>query len=228
MIFEMHTHTRFGSSCSYMKPEEMVQQAVNLGLDGICITEHDIPWDQKDIQKLSDRFGILVIGGIEVSTELGEVLVWGYHEPVFDIEGIQDLRARVDRAGGIMAAAHPFRGSFEYVDVEKKGRVNLMVDDASNGDVFKWVDAMEVFNGRAPDWEIKLTRTVCDKLRLRGIGGSDAHNISSVGDCVTVFHNRIRNESEFIEELKAGRFYARHRRLNLVYPASHNPDKLDG
>ena len=228
MIFEMHTHTRFGSSCSYMTPEDMVQQAVNVGLDGICITEHDIPWDPDDVQKLSDRFGILVIGGIEVSTELGEVLVWGYHEPVFDIEGIQDLRTRVDGAGGIMAAAHPFRGSFEYVTVEKKGRVNLMIDEASHGDVFKWVDAMEVFNGRAPDWEIKLSRIVCDKLRLKGIGGSDAHNISSVGDCVTVFHNPIRNESEFIEELKAGRFYARHRRLSLDYPASDIPEKLDG
>ena len=224
MIFEMHTHTRFGSSCSYMTPEEMVQQAGNVGLDGICITEHDIPWDQTDIQKLSDRFGILVIGGIEVSTELGEVLVWGYHESVFDVEGIQDLRARVNRAGGIMVAAHPFRGSFEYVDITKTGSLNLMVDDASNNDVFKWVDGMEVFNGRAPDWEIDLSQAVCDKLRLRGIGGSDAHNISSVGDCVTVFHNRVRNESDFIEELKAGRFHARHRRLNLDYPA---PDNLE-
>ena len=33
MIFDLHCHTRFGSACSYMTPEEMVQQAVKVGLD---------------------------------------------------------------------------------------------------------------------------------------------------------------------------------------------------
>ena len=218
MIFEMHTHTRFGSSCSYMTPEEMVQQAVDVGLDGICITEHDIPWDQTAIQRLSDRFGILVIGGMEVSTNLGEILVWGYEQPVLDLKDIEDLRGRVDRAGGFMAAAHPFRGAIDFIDMDNGGAINLNIDDAAHLDVFKWVDAIEVFNGVSPDWEIDLSCAVCDKLNLMGIGGSDAHNISAVGDCGIVFNNRITDESDFLKELKAGRFYAQHQRMNVVYP----------
>ena len=51
MIMDIHCHTRYGSSCSYMSPEEMLQQAVQVGLDGLCITEHDIPWDRDAIKK---------------------------------------------------------------------------------------------------------------------------------------------------------------------------------
>lgn len=218
MIFEMHSHTRYGSSCSYMFPEEMVQQAVDAGLDGICITEHDIPWDRHDIQQLSDRFGILVIGGIEVSTPLGEVLVWGLHEPVFDLEDIHDLRRRVDGAEGFMAAAHPFRGAHELVGLGADGRLTVKVKEASCMPVFDCVDAMEIFNGMAPDWELKLSCAVCDNLPIPGIGGSDAHNKNAVGDCVTIFQNHVSNEKEFLEEIKAGRYYARHRQLNISYP----------
>lgn len=218
MIFEMHTHTRFASSCSYMMPEEMVRQAVKVGLDGICITEHDIPWDLDAVKRLSDKFGILVIGGMEVSTNLGEVLVWGYHDPVFDLDDIEDLRNRIDHVNGFMAAAHPFRGSIGYIEMEDDGTIGLKVDDAAAQGVLKWVDAMEVFNGMAEDWEIKLSRRVCDQAPLLGIGGSDAHNISGVGDCVTVFDNRISNEADFLRELKAGRFHAHHRKFDMVYP----------
>lgn len=220
MIFEMHTHTRFGSSCSYMTPEEMVKQAVKVGLDGICITEHDIPWDQKATQRLSDKFGILVIGGMEVSTNLGEILVWGYNQSVFDLEDIEDLRGRVDKADGFMAAAHPFRGATGFIGLENGEAIELNIDDAANLEVFKWVDAMEVFNGVSPDWEVDLSCAVCDKLNLMGIGGSDAHNISAVGDCGIIFNNRIANESDFLKELKAGRFHAKHLRMNMVYPAA--------
>jgi len=208
-----------------MTPEQMIQQAVDVGLDGICITEHDIPWDPDAISRLSDQFGILVIGGMEVSTNFGEVLVWGYHQPVFDLKDIQDLRRRVDQVGGFMAAAHPFRGASEFITMDEGGATSLKVDSATRQDVLKWVDAMEVFNGVSPDWEITLSRGVCDKTGLMGIGGSDAHNISGVGDCVTVFNNRIANETEFLRELKAGRFYAHHRKLDMVYPADDKRQK---
>ena len=38
MIIDLHTHTRFGSNCSYLDPGELARRAKETGLDGVCIT----------------------------------------------------------------------------------------------------------------------------------------------------------------------------------------------
>jgi len=220
MKLEMHCHTRFGSSCSYMMPEELVARAVEVGLDGVCITEHDVPWDRDAAQRLSDRYGILVVGGMEVSTPLGEVLVWGLHESIFDLEDIHDLRRRVDRAGGVMVAAHPFRGARSLVRWDPSRGMVFRIDQGVALPIFSVVDAMEVFNGMAPDWELDLSAAVGEALPMAGTGGSDAHNVASVGDCVTVLHRRVSTDQELFEEMRAGRFHAEHRLLNRRYPSA--------
>jgi predicted metal-dependent phosphoesterase TrpH len=220
MTFEMHCHTRHGSSCSYMTPEELVEQAVRVGLDGVCITEHDLPWDRSATEQLSDRFGILVIGGMEISTEFGEVLVWGLHESVFDVKDIHDLRSRVDRAGGVMVAAHPFRGAHSLVRWDPVEGLVTKLDQAVRLPIFGVVDAMEVFNGMAPDWELDLSAAACDRLPIMGTGGSDAHNVDTVGECVTVLENRVATEEAFCEEIKNGRYRAQHRLIGRYYPAN--------
>ena len=218
MIFEMHCHTRYGSSCSYMSPDELVKQGAEVGLDGVCITEHDIPWDKKATEELSDRFGILVIGGMEVSTPYGEVLVWGLHEPIFDVEDIYELRRRVDRAGGVMVAAHPFRGAHTFIRWDPVEGMIPKIDEALKLPIFKAVDGMEVFNGMAPGWELDLSSAVCDNLPIMGTGGSDAHNVEAVGDCVTVLQKRVTTEEQFFDEIKEGRYCAQHRLLDRFYP----------
>ncbi len=218
MILEMHCHTRYGSSCSYMSPEEMVQQAVKEGLDGVCITEHDVPWARDATERLSDQFGILVIGGMEVSTAYGEVLVWGLHESILDVEDIHDLRRRVDRAGGAMVAAHPFRGARSLVRWDPVKGLIPKLDEAVRLPIFEVVEAMEVFNGMAPDWELALCSDVCDNLPIMGTGGSDAHNVDAVGDCVTILDKSVTTEEEFFEEIRASRYRAQHRRIDRYYP----------
>jgi predicted metal-dependent phosphoesterase TrpH len=203
-----------------MTPEQLVAQAVKVGLDGVCITEHDTPWDRHATERLSERFGILVIGGMEVSTEYGEVLVWGLHEPIFDMQDIHDLRRRVDRAGGVMVAAHPFRGAQSLVRWDPDAGIVPKLDQAVRLPIFKIVDGMEVFNGMAPEWELDLSSAVCDRLPIMGTGGSDAHNVDCVGDCVTVLENRVATEEDFYEEIKAGRYGAEHRLIGRRYPAN--------
>ena len=218
MIFEMHCHTRYGSSCSYMSPEEMARRAGKVGLDGICITEHDIPWEKDAARRLSDQFGILVIGGMEVSTAYGEILVWGLHESVLDMEDIHDLRRRVDRTGGVMVVAHPFRGAQSFIRWDPEEGLVPKVDEALCLPIFTMVDAMEVFNGMAPDWELDLCSAVCDYLPIMGTGGSDAHNVEAIGDCVTVFDRGVTTEEDFFEEIRAGRYRALHRLIDRYYP----------
>lgn len=207
MIIDLHTHTRFGSNCSYLYPNELVQGAKSLGLDGVCITEHNLCWDKEDIQRLSRDNGILVLGGVEVNTDLGEVLVFGVHQPLWNVGSARELREVVDRAGGVMIASHPFR-------VDMLFNRAPTVEEFCNREIFKLVDAVEVFNGRAIGRELDFGRQVLSKLNLKGVGGSDAHARHAIGSCVTIFQNQISNEQDLVEELKAGRFKAWHRMMN--------------
>ena len=106
---DLHTHTRFGSNCSYMEPSQLVQRAKEVGLDAVCITEHNALWEEEAIRGLSEESGFRVLGGMEVSTELGDVLVFGVRSRLLAGSRIDELQGLVEEQGGLMIAAHPFR-----------------------------------------------------------------------------------------------------------------------
>ena len=79
------------------------------GLDGVCITEHDALWPLADIERLSREMKFLVLRGMEVTTEVGHVLVFGLeaHHPAMAV--LDALREQVLADGGLMYLAHPSR-----------------------------------------------------------------------------------------------------------------------
>ena len=205
MLIDLHTHTRYGSPCAYMDPSALIQRAKRIGLDCVCITEHNQPWDRRAIETLGKEHDFLVIGGIEVATNLGEILVFGLHRSVINVWEAEELKEMVEEAGGVMIAAHPFRGQIGPSSSAFSTHP-LTVETASQRPLFQMVDAMEVFNGRSGPEELDFTRAVSERLNLKGAGGSDAHNVASVGWCVTIFENRIKSEEELIAEIRAGKF----------------------
>lgn len=211
MLFavDLHTHTRFGSNCSYMEPGQLVQRAKEVGLDAVCITEHNAAWEEDALRALSEECGFHLLAGIEVSTELGDVLVFGVRAPLLAGSRIEDLRRLVDEQGGAMIAAHPFR-CYSW-----PGAV-MDVEGAAALPVFRWVDAVEVFNGTSPQPEVDFGCAVLERLGLPGVGGSDAHSPLSVGRCYTQFQREVANVEELVAELRAGRFRAVHSGLSLV------------
>ena len=129
--------------------------------------------------------------------------MFGLYEHKFDMYSAEYIRAAVDEAGGAMILAHPYRWRLHHhIDMEK------MLDIACNESVCSLVDAIEVLNGRSQDRENDFAARLCQRLGLKGVGGSDAHSISDVSSCATMFEGYIRNTSDLIAELKAGRFQA--------------------
>lgn len=203
-MIDLHTHTRHGSVCGYMWPDELVEQAKKIGLDGVCITEHDNFWKPQRIEKLAKKHNFLVIGGAEVATDCGEVLIFGLKELPYNISSIEEIRRRVDQAGGVIIAAHPFRG---LVATSAASNDPLKsVDSVVERPVFRYVDDLEVLNGSSGVWERKLGGVVADRLNMKGTGGSDAHGVMVVGACYTIFERTIRSEEDLIREIKEGRF----------------------
>jgi predicted metal-dependent phosphoesterase TrpH len=202
MRIDLHIHTSPLSACSYIDPHEMVQEARQLKLDGICLTEHQILWDPLEVDKLALEAGIKIFRGNEFTTNQGDILVFGFYEDIKVLMIIQELREAVQKAGGFMIAAHPFRG-FKTFGI---GQLQMTVEQAGKRKMFEFVDAVEIGNGKLSKDENEMARKVAEKLNLPGTGGSDAHRIDEIATWVTVFENDIANEQELLEALHAGRF----------------------
>ena len=207
MFLDLHIHTTI-SGDSTITPEILIEAAKRAGLDGVCITEHGIE-KSRIAQDLSVKYDFPVLGGLEASTELGDILVFGIDSYPRTIYRARELMEFVNEAGGVLIAAHPFRSSFYRGALLPR----LTVEEACKYQLLQLVDAMEVTNGLATEAEVVLCREVSQRLGLSGTGGSDAHIPWQIGCCVTVFENSIRSEAELVAELKRGSFTAEdHRR----------------
>jgi predicted metal-dependent phosphoesterase TrpH len=187
-------------------PDELIQRAKLMGLDGICITEHNQLWSEEMLEKWRRKHNFLVLGGVEVDTDCGHVLVFGLHKSVMNVYFIQELRELVDEAGGVMIAAHPFR--FVVSDYYNH---DLSLEEACKRPVFQFVEAIEVYGNMSSITEGALAAQVKDQLKLGATAGSDAHAILQVGQCFTVFDSKIGNEQELVREIKQGRCQAAQR-----------------
>lgn len=206
MLIDLHIHTKPASPCSALDPIELIQEAKRIGLDGVCLTDHDRLWDLQELQRLRQEHQFLVLGGIEVTSMEGDILVFGLKEEPKGIISPEKLRKMVDESEGIMLASHPFRGAFIAGKEFSIPGLTLTVEEACKEQIFRYVDGMEVLNGENSDIENDFALEVCQRLNLRGVGGSDAHTASEVGRCVTIFEREIRSEEDLVRELKAGCF----------------------
>lgn len=212
-VFDLHLHTVRGSSDSSLTPEQLIQEAQRIGLDGVCLTEHSGGWGGRELADTFRDSGIVAIGAVEVNTEMGHILTFGLSHYVDGMHTAAGLRKVVDRAGGVMVAAHPFRNFFNRPPYN----VNLLFKNfngnrpttsiaASKHPLFDLVDDVEVANGSNTDQENRFTLDVARHLGFTGTGGSDAHSTHGIGKCVTIFDGDIRNESDLIEAIRAKAF----------------------
>lgn len=212
MEFDLHTHTSQGSACSRMSISELIQAACERGLDGVCITDHDYGWDPQELAKYSRESGIQVYGGIELSTSVGEILIYGVHQSLLHFrEDLPALVGFIREQRGVMVAAHPFREDFalSVFSREERGLEPIEIEKMCRRPLFDYVDALEVYNGRSNWREINGAKEAARILGKKGTGGSDAHSILSVGSCITVFADPVENEVQLAGQLLAGRIQAK-------------------
>lgn len=206
MIIDIHTHTYPTSIDSELSPEELITESKRLGLDGICITDHDGFWDPEEIHQLSRDFDFLVLPGCEVTTEEGHLLVYGLSEYVFGMHRASTVKRMVDEVGGVMVVAHPYRRTYREQADSGGEAYDEMLDRAARNEVFGRVDAVEVFNSRGSDPENEFSHGIARRFGLKGTGASDAHKLADIGTYATEFERPIHSLEQFIHELRAGRF----------------------
>jgi len=213
---DLHVHTTRHSGDSRLVPETVVEQALKVGLQGVCFAEHEEAWGVAEFRDfVSDHgsHGLLLIRAREVPTEMGHVIAIGLDEyPMGNVDA-RDLRRMLDEAGGIAILAHPFRYVFTaYPPVPPHlygdGRpLPKSVEEAASHPIFGLVDAVEVYNAHTSDDENRLALDVAWHLGMKMVGGTDAHGHEDLGRGVTVFEDGLTSQSDLIEAIRAGCCY---------------------
>ncbi|MDI7261316.1 MAG: PHP domain-containing protein [Thermodesulfobacteriota bacterium] len=194
MKIDLHCHSKY-SGDNYFEPEELIEQAIKMNLDGVCFTEHSSLLDFWVIENIKVPKGFYVFRGIELSTSHGHLLVYGLKEESWDAwyrHNYLDLfrvLESVHHHGGICVPAHPFRGWDSFGE-------NLLKIDG--------FDAIETHNGLDSEDKIQKAIQAADMKKLPSIGGSDCHSTGQVGRAFTEFKNPVCTLEELLEEIKKG------------------------
>ena len=188
MLIDMHTHTSVFSTDSNLLPHESLARAAERGLDGVVLTEHDVIWAADRAARLAEQVGILVLPGIEVTTELGHVLVYGLTEPFPRITDSKRLRDYCDERDALMYLAHPARDPGLRVPRE----------------AMELFDGVEGLNGCDGPLQNQSASSRGRTRPLPPIGGSDSHALHEVATAATEFEARIRSLDDLMKALRSG------------------------
>ncbi|TFG38160.1 MAG: PHP domain-containing protein [Desulfobacterales bacterium] len=186
MKFDLHVHTSI-SPCSQLPLHDIIAQARQRDLSGVCITDHDTMEVRHYLQEGMQENGLCVIFGMEYTTNDGDFLLLGPYEQLQPGLAAADLLRHVENTGGVAVAAHPYRfnrPTREYLVDHGLCRI------------------VEGINGRNHQYENDSVGTWRERYGVKQVGGSDAHSLEELGLVTTIFHLPIRNRADLIYALK--------------------------
>lgn len=206
MILDMHVHTA-ASDDSTATIEGYIELILAYRhfhpFDGFVLTEHRTFTPGLNLQRYWDEYGVLVLQGVEMDTNLGHLLVYGLNERVLaqiDVtRRMHDGRriiAEITRLGAVAAPSHPFResafGSVLERDFTEVAGVHII----------------ESYNGQNRQQQNDRAASLAAHHALRRLGGSDAHYLSPQWflTCATEFDDPITSMAELVEALHDGAY----------------------
>lgn len=172
MKFDMHVHTRHSQKCGWMRPERLVEVAIERGLSGLAVTDHNTIAGALEVADLvrDEGMRLEVIIGEEITTDRGEILAYFIDEEI-EPGPLEEVLSDIRRSGGISAIPHPF-------DRIRKGFIGTEA-------VLRDVDAIEVLNARCLFNRSALD--LCREGKKPMVAGSDAHFYREVGRAWTEY-----------------------------------------
>lgn len=194
MLIDLHCHTSTYSACSSIAPRTLIEAAELAGLDAVCLTEHDRLWPREELTQLAAECGIVVLRGMEVTTELGHILVIGLDAVPNGSFLSANLLAAVREADALAVLAHPARAG------------QPMLAAAQVAALF---DTVEVLNGSDGPDQNRSAAALARHTRIPGVAGSDCHSAAEVGRVATLLPRPVATERELIDVLRSGRHTVR-------------------
>ena len=187
---DLHVHTVF-SGDAIITPREALAWARKAGLHGLAITDHDTLAGGLRAARLAERYGLLVLPGMELETRGGHVLALCPSEPVRASESLAEVVEAVKEAGGLAVLAHPY---------------DLTAPKRWDARSLARLDAIEVVN--AHNLPFRLSCWLAEKMaRALGkpmTGGSDAHVPEAIGAACTLV-DADADVDDVLEAIRRGR-----------------------
>ncbi|WP_458209232.1 PHP-associated domain-containing protein [Haladaptatus sp. NG-SE-30] len=169
VTIDPHVHSD-GSYDAHDSVELLLEQASDIGLDAIVITDHDSIAESRRAAELAPDYGLIGIPGVEVSTADGHLLAIGVETQPEPGHPLSTTVERVRELGGIAIVPHPFQWSRHGV------RKRNIVD----------CDAIEVYNSWLfTGYKNRRAKKFADQHDYPGVAASDAHTASMVGRAYT-------------------------------------------
>jgi predicted metal-dependent phosphoesterase TrpH len=164
--------------------EAILEAAMRLGLNVIAVTDHERVDAAIVAQHIARARGlpIEVIVGEEITTRNGHLLGLFLRERIKPWASMRESIARVHDQGGIAIVAHPL---VPYPLCASASTIRRLLD---SGDTAVHPDAIEAFNPTTAGmhWTRRVPAFIAE-MGVAGVGGSDAHQASSIGRVVTTF-----------------------------------------
>ena len=169
--FAIDFHVHSDDSYDGHEPIELIlEQAADIGLDGVVITDHDEISESIRAAELAPEYGLIGIPGVEVSTRHGHLLAIGVEERPDPGQPFIETVQTVRELGGIAIVPHPFQRS-------RHGVRKRRIEDA---------DAIETYNSMVfTGYRNRRARTFARRRDYPEIGASDAHYLPNVGKAYT-------------------------------------------
>jgi predicted metal-dependent phosphoesterase TrpH len=195
-----HLHTTRYSPDSQIEPHELIERAIELGLDGVVITEHDELWPAEELAGLQPQGRpFFALSGVEVSAREGHFLVYGLTDLDEVGPGVRlaDLLRVVEAQRAAIVAAHPFRWEQDFDQILSE-----------HGPVFH---GLELVSKNVTRDTRRKTEGLLRRFKSIGAtGSSDAHELETIGCYFTEFDAPIASMADFVAALRSGRFRPRH------------------
>jgi predicted metal-dependent phosphoesterase TrpH len=174
-----------------MTPAELVRAAVEHGLGGIALTDHNSMGGIGPAREAALKHpGFLVIPGMEISSADGHVIALGVQHPIPAGLPVNETVERILAAGALPVASHPFR-NFTGLDESQ-------IRGARFG-------ALEVLNGRSPNRKNLRACRLAVEMGLGLSAGSDGHRPVEVGRCCVVIDGEPGGVDDFLEMVRKGK-----------------------
>ena len=150
--------------------ELLLEQASEIGLDGIVVTDHDEIEESLRAAEIAPEYDLVGIPGVEVSTTAGHLLAIGVDERPAPRQPLAETVERVRDDGGIAVVPHPFQRTRHGV------RKRKLTD----------CDAIEIFNSWLfTGYRNRRAKRFAERHDYPGVAASDAHSAGYLGRAYT-------------------------------------------
>jgi len=188
MLYDLHVHSSI-SPCSNLSLHDIVHQAQEKGLDGVCITDHDTMAAGQLVTEGVQDNGLVVIIGQEYTTRQGDFLLFGPYQDLPLGLRAEKLLEHVQATGGAAVGAHPFRKGRSVDSVLIRSGLCRIIEQE---------------NGRNSALENTQTQAWIARYPLIPVAGSDAHSLEELGRFPLRFPSPIHSRMDLISALNSG------------------------